>query len=267
MRGPGRACLWGTSRWPRELRAQREAPGPSVRPAKWRRNTGDQCRSTNASTPQARAGRCVCGGTVNDGRSGNPSGGSKGPGRSPRPLGRLPPSPHGPRGPPFAPMSTGTTDSRGGEIRQMKTLPPVTCHRAVDLTPPRLVSDCVGQGVMGWLLWWPFPARSCSALVTSGKWLNAWRLLPSCRRDCGSHSSLSRPTSLPMARSRSNRSVASAVCPARCSASTSQNEQARKRPSPPVSPSSESVVSYHFDERSPGRPEAPKLFSRTDQAL
>jgi hypothetical protein len=87
-------------------------------------------------------------------------------------------------------------------------------------------------GVMGWLLWWARPACSCRALVTSGKWLNAWGLLPSCRPVWGSHSSLSSPTSLRRASSRSNSWVASVCWPARCSASTSQKEQARNRPSP-----------------------------------
>ena len=106
----------------------------------------------------------------------------------------------------------------------------------------------------GWSWWWARPACSCRALVTSGKWLNAWGVLPSCRPVWGSHSSLSSPTSLRRASSRSNSWVASVCWPARCSASTSQKEQARNRPRPAIAAaSSHRSVSTDQD---PARPDA-----------
>ena len=65
----------------------------------------------------------------------------------------------------------------------------------------------VGVGV--WVMACCAPRSRVSAVLTSPTWLNACGVLPSCRRRGGSHSSLSRPTSLRRSSSRSKRSRAS----------------------------------------------------------
>ncbi len=75
------------------------------------------------------------------------------------------------------------------------------------------------------------------AVSMSGTWLNACGKLPTWRCRRGSHSSASSPRSLRSASSFSNSRRASSTRPIIARSSASQNEQARKAPSSPGSPS------------------------------
>src|SRR6185503_16175496 len=76
------------------------------------------------------------------------------------------------------------------------------------------------------------------AASTSARWTSACGKLPRNAPLPGSISSAYSPTSLARPASRSISSVASSTRPDRASALTSQNEQFRKLPSPPGTPSS-----------------------------
>ena len=102
--------------------------------------------------------------------------------------------------------------------------------------PAGVAQPCAASTLpSGWRMRRPFP--STSAVFTSARCVNACGKLPSWRPVRGSYSSASRPTSLRMSRSRSNSSRASSILPCSARTSTSQNEQGRKTPSPPGSPS------------------------------
>src|SRR3954453_13913718 len=72
---------------------------------------------------------------------------------------------------------------------------------------------------------------SAKAALISDRCVSAWGKLPSIAPVCGSSSSAYRPTSLASGTSSSMTAFASSRRPLRASASTSQNEQARKQPS------------------------------------
>src|SRR4051812_28582756 len=77
-----------------------------------------------------------------------------------------------------------------------------------------------------------------TAALTNDRWTSAWGVLPRNAPDSWSISSAYSPTSLAEPISCSISSRASSACPARASASTSQNEQQMKAPSSPSKPSS-----------------------------